>query len=423
MRVCLLVPELGRSGGAQTIRSLAAGLEASEGFDVDLLVTDLRAAGGATALDDRAPYDVAVATWWETSVDLSRVPAARRAVLLQSIESRFYEEHEFVERLDAAEVLALPVAYLAVARWMRALVADLRPDARCDLVPVGIDKDAFSPRERPTRDGPLRVLVDGQPSMWFKGVSEALAAVGAMAEPAEITVVAGDPAAAGEVEGARVVGGLDAEGMASLYAANDVLVKLSRVEGLGLGPVEAAHVGTPSVVTPYTGHEEHVEHGRNGLVVGYDDQPGTARALDRLARDPELLARLSEGALASARDWPSAGETTRAFAAALQAIAAAPAPDPDPALAALALTRRRRLELTREHVRQAGALLQQTQERRDWYDVALGEAREHVEELGAAMRELEELVAAKDRQIADIRSERAYRAAAALRRVVRRGRS
>ncbi|MEA2309828.1 MAG: hypothetical protein QOI65_2114 [Thermoleophilaceae bacterium] len=420
MRVCLLVPELGRSGGAQTIRSLVRTLDEHEGIEVDVLVTDPRAAGRSELPDGGPEYDVAVATWWETAADLWRVRAARRAVLLQSVESRFYEERHFVERLAAEEVLALPVAFLPIARWMCDVLAELRPDARCELVPPGIDKAVFAPRERRPREGPLRVLVDGQPSMWFKGVREAVASVRAMEEPAELTVVAGDPGDAGDLDGARVVGGLDPGGMASLYAESDVLIKLSRVEGLGLGPLEAAHVGTPSVVAPYTGHDEYLAHGRNGLVVGFDDEPGTARALDRLARDPELLARLSEGALASSSDWPSAGDSGAAFAAALRRVAEAPAPDPDRALAALALAHRRRLELTREHLRQAGAELEQARGQRDWFHTALEEARAMVEELNASMRDLEAVVAAKDRQIADIRGERAYRAAAAVRRVVRR---
>jgi hypothetical protein len=253
-------------------------------------------------------------------------------------------------------------------------------------------------------------------------VHEAIAAVRGMAEPAELTVVAGQPDDAGDLDGARVVGGLDAAGMAALYAENDVLVKLSRVESLGLAPIEAAHLGTPAVVTPYTGHDEHLVHGRNGLVVGFDDQQGTVRALDTLAVDRELLGRLSDGALETARDWPSVDDAVDAFAEALHRIAERPAPDPDPALAALALARRRWLELTREHSRQAEAELQRARGERDWFSHAFDDARQHIDGLNAAMRDLEALLAEKDELIDDIRSERAYRAAVAVRKVLlRRG--
>ena len=396
MRVCLLVGELGRSGGAATIRAYADGLR-RRGDQADLLPVDALPAGAE-------PYDVAIATWWPTALELWRVPARRRALFLQSVESRFYEERHWFERLAAEEVLALPVSFVTVAGWIRDLLDELRPDADCDVVRGGVDKDVFE-RDRAPRDGgPLRVLIEGQPSMWFKGVHEALAAVRGMSEPVEATVVAGQPEDAGDL-GARVVGGLDPGGMAHLYAEHDVLVKLSRVESLGLSPIEAAHAGTPSVVTPYTGHDEFVAHGVNGLVVGFDDEPGTARALDRLARDGDLLARLSEGARDAARSWPSQADAAEAFAAAVEGIAERPAPDPDAAFAALALASRRRLEVTREHARQDG-----------WFRDAFADATKHIGELNAAQRDLEAILSAKDRQIEEIRSERAYRAAAALRR-------
>jgi O-antigen biosynthesis protein len=395
VRVCFLVAELGRSGGAATIRAHADGLR-ERGIETDLVAVDAVPPAGE-------PYDVAIATWWLTALELWRVPARRRAMLLQSVESRFYAEGEWFEQLAAEEVLALPLSFVTVAGWIRDLLAELRPDAHCDVVRGGVDKRVFE-REHAPREGPLRVLVEGQPSMWFKGVHEGLAAVRAMRAPAEATVVAGNPDDAGDV-GARVVGALDPDGMARLYAEHDVVLKPSRVESLGLGPIEAAHAGTPAVVTPYTGHDEFVVHGRNGLVVGFDDEPGAARALDSLASDPELLGRLSDGAREAARAWPSPDDAADAFADAVRGIAERPAPDADAAFAALALAARRRLELTREHVRQEG-----------WYREAFDDATAHIAELNAAMRDLEAVVAAKDRQIEAIRAERAYRAAAAVRR-------
>jgi hypothetical protein len=365
VRACFLVGELGRSGGAATIRGYADGLR-ERGIEADIVPLDALPEGGE-------PYDVAIATWWTTALELGRVPARRRAVFLQSVESRFYEEGHWFERLAAEEVLALPAAFVTVAGWIRDLLAELRPDARCEVVRGGVDKDVFE-REHAPR------------------------------EPAEVTVVAGEPEDAADLD-ARVVGGLDAAGMAGLYAEHDVLVKLSRVESLGLAPIEAAHAGTPSVVTPYTGHDEFVAHGRNGLVVGFDDDVGTTRALDRLARDGDVLARLSRGARASASAWPSRTDAAEAFAGAVRGIAEGPAPDPDGAFAALAFAARRRLELTREHARQDA-----------WFREAFDDATAHIAHLNAAMRDLEAVVAAKDRQIEAIRSERAYRAAAAVRR-------
>jgi glycosyltransferase involved in cell wall biosynthesis len=200
----------------------------------------------------------------------------------------------------------------------------------------GIDKAVFGPvRRLPARAvGPLKVLVEGSSHAWFKDVGGALAAVGAMREPHALTVVTTAPDAVAPSSASRVVGPLSQAEMATLYGEVDVLVKLSRVEGMFGPPLEGFHRGATCVVTPVTGYEEYVEHGWNGMLTDWDDQLGTARQLDLLARDRELLTFLRRNALATASSWPSWEQSGVAMAAALRAIAAEP-----PAQAAAAAAR------------------------------------------------------------------------------------
>jgi hypothetical protein len=260
---------------------------------------------------------------------------------------------------------------------MRDVLAELRPDARCVVVRNGIDKDVFLPHavvedalEIP--EVPLRVLIEGNPDMWLKAIPDAEAAVRAMTEPAEVTLVSG---------------GRSPEEMADLYSSHHVLLKLSRVEGVALPPIEAMHCETPCVVTPHSGHDEYVEHGVNGLIVGFDDLPATTESLDRLARDPDLLGHLTDGALRTAQTWPSVEKSADDLAEALTELAAAPPPPVDPAMRALHERQRLAIELGRG---QLGELT--------WYE------REHER----AVSELE-----------DIKGERAYRMASAVRRKLR----
>jgi hypothetical protein len=378
MRVCFLLHELGRAGGMSVITGHVDRLRAL-GWDAEVVLTD--------SIDDRE-WDFALATWWETTEALWRVRAKRRGVFLQSLEERFYGEHELMQRLGAASVLGLPVDYVTIGDWMRDVLAELRPDARCLVVRNGIDKDVFRAPATPgaRRDGPLRVLVEGSPDMWLKATSEAAAAVESMTEPVELT---------------RAEGGLDLAGMAALYADHDVLLKLSRVEGVALPPIEAMHVGTPCVVTPHTGHDEYVVHRQNGLVVGFDDRAAAAAALDELARDHDLLARLSAGALRTAAAWPSAQESTAELASALDELAAAPPPEVAPALAALQARQRLSIELGRA---QLGEL--------EWNRSAFEHARSEFVRVHA---ELDEVRSVLD----DVRSERAYQAAVRAREVMK----
>ena len=373
MRVCFLLHELGQAGGMAVITGHAERLRA-RGWDAEVVLAD--------AVDDRE-WDFALATWWETAEALWRVNARRRGVLLQSFEERYYQDEELLERLGAATVLGLPVDYLAVGDWMREVLADVRPDARCVVVRNGIDKDVFrAPGAGPRAarsDGPLRVLVEGNPHMWLKAIDDAVAAVEAMTEPVELT---------------RIEGGRDAAGMAEAYGSHDVLLKLSRVEGVALPPIEAMHCGTPCVVTPHTGHDEYVVHRENGLVAGFDDIPATAAALDELARDRALLARLSEGALRTAAAWPGAPQSTEALAVALEQLAAAPPPGVAPAMAALHARQRLSIELGRSRL---GELT--------WNRKAYEHERDALVRVQA--------------ELDDVRAERAYQTAVRARNIVK----
>jgi glycosyltransferase involved in cell wall biosynthesis len=219
---------------------------------------------------------------------------------------------------------------LTEASWIASELRELREGVPVHVVRNGIDKEVFAIPDEPPPDGggPLRVLVEGSPAVWLKGVPEALAAAAAMREPHIVTLVCPDRAAAEGAQADRVLGPLTPEEMAAVYDETDVLVKLARVEGMAAPPLEAFHRGATCVTTPVTGHEEYVVDGHNALVVSYDDERGCSRTLDLLARDRELLRTLRVNALATARAWPSWEHATAEMADALHAVAAAPDPDP-----------------------------------------------------------------------------------------------
>ena len=340
MKVAFLVQSLGLWGGVGVIVAHARRLRADHDIDARLVVArrERVADWGHLGLDDvpvleldearGEHWDVAVATWWETTMAFADMTAERYAYFVQSMEDRFYGPGE-PERGAAALTHALPVAMLTEAHWIAEEFEALRPGLTVPVVRNGIDKDVFAvPPEPPAHDGPLHILVEGSPAVWLKGVPEALAASAAMREPHMVTLVCADRAAAEGVPADRVVGPLTQPEMAALYAETDVVLKLSRVEGMAGPPLEGFHRGATCVVTPVTGHEEYVVDGVNGLVVSYDDERGCARTLDLLARDRELLGRLRAAALETARAWPSWHDAGAEMAAALRAIAAARDPDP-----------------------------------------------------------------------------------------------
>jgi glycosyltransferase involved in cell wall biosynthesis len=423
MRVAFLVPSLQPSGGvliavqhARALRERAAidaALVACTDEPATLAVDDVPVLDAAAAVE--ASWDVAVATWWTTWATAVELDARRRALLLQGLDERFYRSSEPFERLGATMALAGADELVAVSRYLRDAALAVRPDVRCHLVVNGLDRATFAPANGAREgDGPLRVLIEGHPGLELKGVADALAAVGEMREKAHVTLIALEPPATRDFRVHRVLGGLDAPAMAALYASSDVLLKLSRSEGLGLPPLEAAATGTPSVVTPYGGHADWIEHGANGVLVGFDDPVGTAGWLDALARDGDLRARLGAGALETATRWPTPEDSSDAMAAALRAIAEGPGADPAETLRSSARALARGLGFGRVQ-----------------HDGLAGTLQFNLDLLAATQADLDELVVEHQRllnveqRLQDVLDSRAYKLSEGLRRFwwsVRRGR-
>ena len=290
MNVAFLLNDLHLSGGVSTVVEHARRLTDRHGWRVALVLVrepdvpdwQYRKLAGLPVflLDEVADerFDVAVATWWETTSSLFRLQAERYAYFVQNLEERFYLPGQHADRLGAAVTHNLPVAYLTEARWIAQALEDGRRGVQCYYVRNGVDKDVFALRDQldVRLHGPLRILIEGRADVWFKGVGEALSAVATMQEPRHVTLVTPDRSGIAGDAADRVVGPLTHEEMAELYSETDVVLKLSRVEGMFGPPLEGFHCGATCVVTPVTGHEEYVVHGWNGLVVDWDDLRGTA---------------------------------------------------------------------------------------------------------------------------------------------------
>jgi O-antigen biosynthesis protein len=341
VRVAFLLQDLQLSGGVGVAVEHAGQLRRHHGIDAHLVLTREETGGrwGYRGLDEipvltlneaiDQPWDIAVATWWETALALFELPARRHAYFVQLLEDSAYPVGA-PERLTAAMTTGLPVRFVTEARWLAEILEDYQPGTRVLYVRNGIPKDVFRSPERvvPADErAPLRIVMEGARGYVQKGVDDALRAVSLMREPAFVTWVSPHPVDAPPEGVDRVLSGLSHAEMAALFADSHVILKLSRAEGMYGPPLEAFHMGATVVTTAVTGHDEYIKHNVNGLVVGWDDVFGTARALDLLARDRRLLHELRCGALRTARAWPDWEQSSQMMALALRRVAAEPMPE------------------------------------------------------------------------------------------------
>ena len=113
----------------------------------------------------------------------------------------------------------------------------------------------------------------------------------------------------------RLGSATDDRELADLYAGALAVVAPSWLEGFGLPPVEAAALGTPSVVSDLEVFAETLRDG--ALRVPPGDVDAFADALVRIAADEELRERLGAAARSAAAryDWAAAAQTMHAVLA------------------------------------------------------------------------------------------------------------
>lgn len=301
--MCFLSPALPRQDPGDAVGAYVRGLAAADrGVDVTLALTDAPAAGTpsrlgsarvmpiADALAER--YDVAVTASWQATVRLFELDAARYASFVERLEHDHMDAWE-AERIVATLAYDLPVDFLAASERVAGELAQLRSDARCLLVRSGVAKGVFAPGPG-GGGGPLRVAVASGEA--------ALAAVAAVSEPHELEMLDR---------------GAGASARAACLARCDVALVLDDE----CCAREAMHAGATCVATV----EGIVAHDGDGLATAPGDVAGGARAIDLLARDRELLGRLRDGALRTARATPSIDDATAAMALALERLVAEPA--------------------------------------------------------------------------------------------------
>ncbi|MEA5594132.1 glycosyltransferase family 4 protein [Rivularia sp. UHCC 0363] len=86
--------------------------------------------------------------------------------------------------------------------------------------------------------------------------------------------------------------GADQENIKQLYASSDIFVLPSFQETFGIVFLEAMHYGLPIITTNVTAMPELVEEGKNGFLVPPADSQALAKAISKLIKNPDLIAKM-----------------------------------------------------------------------------------------------------------------------------------
>ncbi len=121
------------------------------------------------------------------------------------------------------------------------------------------------------------------------------------------------------------------EDLATHYASGDVFLFPSLTETFGNVTVEALASGLAVVAYDYAAAAEHIIHGRNGMLAGYDDAAAFVRLAAALVADRPRIREIGERARHTAEKlaWSHVVEQ---FETLLLAVTGAPSGPPGAAL-------------------------------------------------------------------------------------------
>src|SRR3569832_1875917 len=267
MRLCFLVGPPALRGGPPAPAQHASYLR-GQGFDITLAVQE--SITTATLLwHDQIPklrcipfedaksehFDLVIATWWKTALELGNFDAGRYAYFVQSIESRFYPGDERPLQALVDSTYRLPVSYVTEADWIRVQLWECFGQ-KATLVRNGIRKDVYrvsGPTVAALRNGQPRIMVEGHFGVSFKNTALAIR-LAREAGAKDIWVLTGSPVS-WLPRVSRVFSRVPMTETASIYHTNKNKNKQSTVEGMFGPPLELFQSGGTAVEIDVTGHD------------------------------------------------------------------------------------------------------------------------------------------------------------------------
>lgn len=205
-----------------------------------------------------------------------------------------------------ADEVSLADIIVVGSKFAAASFEGIVPPERVQVVPYGVNTQAFRPRVAPGREGPLRVLFAGQISQ-RKGVAYLLDAMKQLDPDQYALTLAGSIIGSGAGVHAyndlyTQVSGTRPQDMPQVYRDADVLVLPSLLEGSALVVLEAMASGIPVIVTPNAGADA-VRDGIDGYVVPVRSPEAIADRLQRLHNDPALRQKMGAAARSRALEF------------------------------------------------------------------------------------------------------------------------
>ncbi|MDI9348385.1 MAG: glycosyltransferase [Candidatus Symbiobacter sp.] len=326
-KICFLVGSMGISGGTYVILQHASYLR-RHGYDVTLAV-QYPIESWMLAWHDETKklkiinfpeaklivYDIVIATWWQTAMQIQNFKSSHYGYFVQSIESRFISRNSkpaLYDYINSTYHLKLPM--ITEASWISKHLKQFY-NQNVVIVRNGIRKDIYTAKLANFENKPsanrVKILIEGPFGVSFKNTSYAIK-LAKLANAESISVLTSTPVKKLPYVD-HVYSKINMIDTPEIYRSCDVLLKLSTVEGMFGPPLEMFHCGGTAIVFNVTGHDEYIIDKYNARVAELGNSEQVIDIIKELKNNPDELKRLKQNALLTAHNWPDWNYSSHQF--------------------------------------------------------------------------------------------------------------
>lgn len=251
--------------------------------------------------------DVVVATAWETAEWVVQYPPEKgRKYYLIQLDERILPK---AKACRVTNTYTMPLTNLVISKTLQNLVTEV--GGRGFYMPNGLNDEDFG-LDTPIEERDSLVIAMPYRKAAHKGSTDGLRALRTVSKhhPISVRLFGFEPAPLLE-PGWTYVSNPSRVELRALFNASAVFVSMSRSEGWGLPPCEAAQCGVALAVTDIGGHSEWAQDGVNALLSQAGDWEAMAASVSTLIENQTLRWRLAKAGLQTMKRFSWEAATSR----------------------------------------------------------------------------------------------------------------
>ena len=199
--------------------------------------------------------------------------------------------------------------YVTISKWCQKwLLNDYKKNA--EYVPNGLNRDQFPRRER-TMDGRIRILIEGDSSVDYKGVDESFSITNSLnREKYEIWYMSYNGQAKAWYHVDKFLHRIPYDEVGDVYRECDILLKSSWLESFSYPPLEMMATDGFVVAVKNGGNAEFLKDEYNCLFYEQGNIEDGLRCIERLVNEKDLRIKLLSAydKTVETRDWKNIRE-------------------------------------------------------------------------------------------------------------------